>query len=252
MLPSLPFAPLTLREAVHRLHALAGDGGRHYVCFCEANLFVNTWLNREVDVALRGASLVFADGVSVLLYARLRGLAVPKRVAGPMVLPALCEHGLPHGLRHFFLGGREGVPEQLAARLQARFPGLQVAGAYSPPFRAFTAADEDEICRRITEARPDVLWVGLGAPRQELWMAARRGTLGVPLMLGVGAAFDFHAGTRLWAPLWVRRLGMEWAFRMGTGGPRVLVRNLRCVSLMLVALAGALPGAIRRWLARRL
>lgn len=251
MLPDIPFAALTLREAVHRVHDLMRDNGRHYACFCEANLFVNAWRNPDVARTLREASLVLADGVSVLLFARLRGLEVPKRVPGPMVLPALCEYGVAHGLRHFFLGGREGVPERLAAELTARYPGLQVAGGYSPPFRDFTAADDAEIRRRVEAARPDVLWVGLGAPRQELWMASQRGKLNVPVMLGVGAAFDFHAGTRPWAPLWVRRLGMEWAFRMGTGGPRVLVRNLRCVSLMLLALVLALPAGAWRSLAQR-
>ncbi len=248
VLPDIAFAPHTLREAVRQALDLSRDG-QNYIVFCEANLFVNIWRNPDVAAAVRAAGAVFADGVSVLVYARLRGQRVPKRVAGPMMLPALCEAGLPLGLRHFFLGGREGVADTLADRLRARYPGLVVAGAFSPPFRTFTPEDDAEIRRRVAAARPDVVWVSLGAPRQELWMAAQRGRLDAPLMLGVGAAFDFHAGTRPWAPLWVRRLGLEWAFRMLTGGPRVLLRNLRCVTLMLAALVLAAPGALRRRLA---
>ncbi|MCE9616170.1 MAG: WecB/TagA/CpsF family glycosyltransferase [Lentisphaerae bacterium] len=237
MLPDITFATCGLRETVQRLEELAASGKRHYACFCEANLFTSAWRSPAVSAAIQDASLVLADGVSVLLFARLRGMRVPKRVPGPMVMPALCAHGVKAGLRHFFLGGGPGVAERLVAHLQAEIPDLHVAGLYSPPYRALADMDNDDILRRVAEAKPDVLWVGLGAPKQELWMAAQRGRAEVPLMLGVGAAFDFHAGTKLWAPLWIRKLGMEWAFRMLTGGSQTLKRNLRCVSLMVLALA---------------
>jgi len=246
MLPDFDFAELSLRESVQRLLALVSGGGRHYACFCEANLFVNAWRFADVSEALRKADVVFADGVSVLMLARLRGHAVPKRISGPMLMPELCEHGVSLGLRHFFLGGRPGVPERLAANLVRRFPGLLVAGTLSPPFGKFSEADETRIREAVEAAKPDILWVGLGAPRQELWMAAQQGRLLAPLMLGVGAAFDFHSGKRRWAPLWIRKLGMEWAFRMVTGGPRTFVRNVRCVSLMSVALLIALVSPRRR------
>jgi N-acetylglucosaminyldiphosphoundecaprenol N-acetyl-beta-D-mannosaminyltransferase len=238
MLPVIEFSPFTLRETVRAIETLVRSGQRHYVCFCEANLFVNAWRNADTAAALRGASMVLADGVSVLLLARLRGQHIPKRVPGPMVLPTLCEHGTQAGLRHFFLGGQPGVADRLAERFRTAYPGIAIVGTYSPPFHTFTPEDDAEIRRRVEDARPDLLWVALGAPRQELWMAAQRNKLSVPVMLGVGAAFDFHAGTRPWAPLWVRHLGMEWAFRMATGGPRILFRNLRCVSMMVLALAG--------------
>lgn len=246
MFPHLSFQATNLRDSVQRIHALAEEGGRHYVCFCEANLFVNAWRKPAVLDALRRAALVYADGISVLMMARLQGRPVPKRVPGPSVLPALCEHGVAHGLRHFFLGGGPGVPERMAAHLQGLYPGIEIVGAYSPPYRALGEEDNVEIRRRMEAARPHFLWVGLGAPKQELWMAMHHQEIEVPVMLGVGAAFDFHAGTKLWAPLWIRKLGMEWAFRMVTGGRRTLLRNLRSVSLMSVALVLAACGVGRK------
>jgi len=221
-----------------RLDAMAATGGFHYVCFCEAHLCVRAAREPEVANALERASLVLPDGVSMVLGARLAGLRLPRRLTGPAVLLEYCRHGVALGKRHFFYGGAEGVADTLATRLKTMIPSLQVAGTFSPPFREMTAQEEALVKRTIEASRSDVLWVGLGAPKQELWMAAHVGRLRVPLMMGVGAAFDFHSGLRKWAPAWVRKAGMEWLYRMLTGGRRVFVRNARYDAMMLWMLVG--------------
>jgi len=217
--------PLTLDQALQRLTALAGSAGGHYVCFCESHLCYQATRQPAVRQVLEQASLVLADGVSMTVLSRLIGRRLPERLPGPTMMLQFCRHGVDKGLRHFFVGGAEGVADALARRLVDEIPRLQVAGTWSPPFRPMTPEEDEALQQRLREARVDVLWVGLGAPKQEFWMAQRVGRLDVPLMLGVGAAFDFHSGARRWAPRWVRRAGLEWLFRMFTGGRRVFFRN---------------------------
>jgi N-acetylglucosaminyldiphosphoundecaprenol N-acetyl-beta-D-mannosaminyltransferase len=213
------------------------NGG--YVCFCEASLLSSAMRDGSVLEALSGAKLVLADGIAVLTYARLRNIPIQERVPGPGYLLAACEYGLARGWRHFFYGGEQGVPERLAETLTCRYPGLKIAGAWSPPFRELTEAEEEQTKAMIEGAGADLLWLGLGSPKQELWMARHAGRIDVPVMLGVGAAFDFHSGNRPWAPPVIRRLGMEWAYRMLTGGRQTLRRNVRCVSHVALLLAAA-------------
>jgi len=219
------------------------DGRPGYACFCEASLLSNVPCNAEVAQALERADAVFADGIALMMLARLAGHPLPGRVPGPSFLPAACECGLARGWRHFFYGGAPGVAERLAERLRERYAGLCVVGAYSPPFRALTDAEEVEVKRRIEASGAHLLWVCLGSPKQELWVAEHLGKINVPLMLPVGAAFDFHSGNRPWAPVWLRKLGLEWAYRTCTGGRRTFARNLRCVTVVAGILAKA---ALRR------
>jgi N-acetylglucosaminyldiphosphoundecaprenol N-acetyl-beta-D-mannosaminyltransferase len=140
---------------------------------------------------------------------------------------AACRRSLETGWRHYLYGGAEGVPELLAARLAERFPGLGIAGAFSPPFRPLTDAEDDEIVRRINATRPDIVWVGLSTPKQERWMASHLRRIEAPVMVGVGAAFDFHAGLKRQAPKWIQGSGLEWLFRLATEPRRLWRRYLR-------------------------
>ncbi|MBA3583884.1 MAG: WecB/TagA/CpsF family glycosyltransferase, partial [Gemmatimonadetes bacterium] len=139
-------------------------------------------------------------------------------------------------------GGGEGVPELLAERLASRFRGLQVVGTYSPPFRNLTLEEDEEIVERINSARPDIVWVGLSTPKQERWMHEHVGRLNAPVMVGVGAAFDFHAGLKKQAPRWMQRSGLEWSFRLMTEPHRLWRRYLRSnplfVRSVLLQMAG--------------
>lgn len=221
---------VTRPEALALLESAVRDGGRHYFCFCEASLLSNALHRADVADAVNGSTATFPDGIAVMTLARLRGHRLPERVPGPSFLPLACEYGVSRGWRHFFYGGAPGVADRLAAELTRRYPGMKVAGTFCPPFRELTEREEADVARRVGGA--DLMWIALGSPRQELWAARHCGKLDVPVLLPVGAAFDFHSGERPWAPSWVRRIGMEWAFRMFTGGGRTFRRNVRCVSIV--------------------
>lgn len=189
----------------------------------------------EVLAAILGAGLVLPDGVSVRLAARLSGYAQVRRVAGPDVMLELCNLGRQLNLRHYLLGGREGVAPRLAERLSQLYAGVHIVGWLAPPFRPLTVEEDREIARRINAADPDVLWVGLGAPKQEKWMAAHRSVLHCTTMIGVGAAFDFHSGQVPRAPQWMRRSGLEWLHRLLQEPRRIAPKALDGARLVCAA-----------------
>lgn len=196
----------------------------HSVCLCRRDA--------EMALATAGAGLTLPDGVGVILGARVLGHENRGRVTGPTLMLRLCDWGRAHGYRHYFYGGQEGVAEALTQRLCERFPGLAIAGVYCPPFRALTTEEDEDIVRRINDTSPDIVWVGLGAPKQEKWMASHVGRIHASAMIGVGAAFDFHSGRVKWAPAWIRTLGMEWAYRLAQDPKRMWRRNMDSVLFM--------------------
>jgi N-acetylglucosaminyldiphosphoundecaprenol N-acetyl-beta-D-mannosaminyltransferase len=186
------------------------------------------------DPALREihnhALLCTPDGMPMVWLGRLRGQREMGRVYGPDLMLEMMAHP---GLRHYLYGGAEGVTKQLAERLTARFPGLQVVGTFEPPFRPLNEAETEALRRDVAGARPDIFWVGLSTPKQERFMAEYLDRLDTTLMIGVGAAFDFHAGRVKQAPRWMQRNGLEWLYRLGREprrlGPRYLWNNPRFV-----------------------
>jgi N-acetylglucosaminyldiphosphoundecaprenol N-acetyl-beta-D-mannosaminyltransferase len=163
---------------------------------------------------LNSAAMVVPDGMPLVWLGRLRGHRLRRRVYGPELLLEFCRATAARGLRHYFYGGAPGVADALAARLAAEFSGLVVAGTDAPPFRPLTSEEDREVVERIHRAAPDVLWVGLSTPKQERWMAEHRERLRVPVMVGVGAAFDIHTGRVRQAPRWMRESGLEWFYRL--------------------------------------
>ena len=177
---------------------------------------------------LNAADLVCPDGMPLVWIGRLRRRAI-ERVYGPDTMLALIDRGREQGARHYFYGGAEGVPELLAEKLSKRFPGLVVAGCYSPPFRPLTPAEDEQVVARINEARADYVWVGLGSPKQDHWVAEHRGRIEAAALLAVGAAFDFHSGRAKEAPRWMKRSGLQWLHRLLTH-PRRLWRRYTVVN----------------------
>ncbi|HET6145863.1 MAG TPA: WecB/TagA/CpsF family glycosyltransferase [Candidatus Acidoferrales bacterium] len=163
---------------------------------------------------LKRASLVVPDGMPLVWLARLKGHDLRRRVYGPELMMSFCEISAQKGYRHFLYGGVPGVAEKLAVELVNRFPGLVIAGAYSPPFRPVTSEEDAEMMKMVSAAQPDVLWVGLSTPKQERWMDEHHNLLTVPVLVGVGAAFDIHSGIKKQAPVWMRENGLEWFFRL--------------------------------------
>jgi N-acetylglucosaminyldiphosphoundecaprenol N-acetyl-beta-D-mannosaminyltransferase len=194
---------------------------------------------------LQSADLVVPDGMPLVWLGRFHGHALPRRVYGPELMLEFCGATASRGLRHYFYGGAEGVADALAGTMATRFPGLVVAGTYTPPFRALTADEDAEVVRRINEARADVLWVGLSTPKQERWMHAHRDRLTVPVMVGVGAAFDMHTGRAKQAPRWMREHGLEWFYRLLQEPRRLWRRYIVLGSQFVVNVALELSGMRR-------
>ncbi|HEX8940878.1 MAG TPA: WecB/TagA/CpsF family glycosyltransferase [Candidatus Limnocylindrales bacterium] len=186
----------------------------HYVCVTG----VHGVMESQADPTLRRihdeSGLTTPDGMPMVWAGRWAGARRMRRVYGPDLMLAVSERAAAAGWRNYYYGGREGVPERLARRLQDRFPGLVVAGTMSPPFGEVSEPEDGRTVERIQAARPDIVWVGLSTPKQERWMATHVGRLGPPVLIGVGAAFDIHAGTLAQAPRWMRERGLEWLFRL--------------------------------------
>jgi N-acetylglucosaminyldiphosphoundecaprenol N-acetyl-beta-D-mannosaminyltransferase len=173
---------------------------------------------------------------------RLRGHRDMSRVYGPDLMLDVCAWSQKSGCRHFFFGGAPGVAEQLRGNLTARFPNLQVVGCYTPPFRPLNAEEAKQLQEMVRAAQPDILWVGLSTPKQERFMAEFLPRLDVTLMIGVGAAFDFHTGRVKQAPRWMQRTGLEWLYRMCQEPGRLAKRYLRNNPLFMLKVIGQLCG----------
>ncbi len=217
---------INLRRAVETIERWIQRGENHYVCVTG----VHGVMESQRDEALRGihnaAGLVTPDGMPLVWLSRLHGLGHVERVYGPDLMLACCASSLATGYRHFFYGGGLGVPEKLAARLGERYPGLVVAGGYSPPFGALSSSQDEQIVRLINGAAPDIVWVGLSTPKQERWMHEHVNRLKAPVLIGVGAAFDFVSGRKRQAPRWMQRSGLEWMFRLASEPRRLWRRYL--------------------------
>ena len=181
----------------------------------------------EMRDALLGSSLIVPDGMPLTWAANLLGENLENRVYGPELMLRYSQRCAAQGHRVWLYGGRDqGSLAQLALRMRQDIPGIQIVGGYSPPFRPLSDGEEDELVRMIERDRPDVLWVGIGVPKQEKWMARMRERLNVPVMAAVGAAFDFHAGRISQAPSWMQERGLEWTYRIAQEPRRLLPRYL--------------------------
>ena len=198
-------------------------GPARYVAVTGMHGVTESQQDAEFRAVLKDADLVVPDGMPLVWLGRLRGFPrLARRVYGPELMETFCrETGSKY--RHFFYGGAPGVADHLAQVEQERH-GIRIAGTYCPPFRALTEEEDREVVALINEAKPDIVWVGLSTPKQERWMHAHRDRLNVPLMLGVGAAFDLNSGRLKQAPVWMQERGLEWFFRL-TAEPKRLWRR---------------------------
>ncbi len=228
--------------------AIAAIGGwierreRQYICVTGVHGVMESQRDDSLRRIHNMAGLVVPDGMPLVWLSRLAGKRDVRRVYGPDLMLACCERSDASSHRHFFYGGGEGVPERLAERLRARFPTLRVVGTYSPPFRPLSEQEANEVVRLINHANPDIVWVGLSTPKQERWMSSHRSLLQAPVLIGVGAAFDFHAGLKQQAPRWMQKCGLEWLFRLATEPRRLwrryLINNPLFVWRVLLQAAG--------------
>jgi N-acetylglucosaminyldiphosphoundecaprenol N-acetyl-beta-D-mannosaminyltransferase len=236
---------------VMALHAIEGWIARresHYICVTGVHGVMESQRDAELRRIHSTAGLVTPDGMPLVWLSRRMGFRHVERVYGPDLLLAVCERSLAWGSCHFFYGGAPGVAETLARRLQSRFPGLRLAGTYSPPFRPLTLEEDQAVVERINAAQPDIVWVGMSTPKQERWMAEHVGRLSASVLVGVGAAFDFHAGLKRQAPRWMQTSGLEWLFRLLVEPRRLwrryLINNPWFLWLILLQALGKEPYAL--------
>lgn len=189
-------------------------GGGHYVCLSNVHTVMTCFDDPEFRRITNQADLALPDGMPLVWVLRSFGYEQPERVYGPDLMLTLCRRSVNKGYSHFLYGGVEDVNASLIEKFSEWFPGIKIAGGYSPPFRSLTGREDQEVVDMINQSKADILWVGLGAPKQEHWMASHVGRITVPMMLGVGAAFDFHAGLVKQAPHFIQQAGLEWMFRL--------------------------------------
>lgn len=205
-----------------------------FVVVANTHVIVEARQDASFQEVLNAADLCVPDGMPLIWYGRFRGYSLARRVYGPELMSAFCRETVSKGFRHYFYGGAPGVTEELVERLKESCPGIQIVGFDSPPFRALTPEEDDEAVERINRASPDVVWVGLGCPKQERWMWNHRGLLSAPVMVGVGQAFDVLSGRKKLAPGFMREHGFEWLFRF-LQEPRRLWRRYLVYSTKFVA-----------------
>lgn len=215
--------PVDMRSTIAAITGIIGKRSNGYICLAPAHSLMSARAHPELRSVFNRSSFTVPDGMGTVWFLRLLGYRAG-RVYGPDLMLAACQHGAALGWRHYFLGGAPGVAERLIARLQKEVPTFQVAGFYAPPFASQSAAENAAMLQRINDSQVDILWVGLGSPKQEFWMAKFREKINTPVLIGVGAAFDFLSAAKPQAPLWMQRAGLEWVFRLATE-PRRLWRR---------------------------
>lgn len=215
---------ITMADALGAVEGWIARKDRNYVCITGVHGVIESQSDPRLMAIHERAGMATPDGMPLVWMARKLGHGRTERVYGPDLMLRLTALSAEKGYRQYYFGGAPGLAERLRERLAARFPGLAVVGTFSPPFRPSSAEEDEEIVRMINAAKPDIVWVGLSTPKQEYWMAAHLDRIEAPVMIGVGAAFDFLAGTKRQAPAWMQKGGLEWLFRL-LSEPRRLWRR---------------------------
>jgi N-acetylglucosaminyldiphosphoundecaprenol N-acetyl-beta-D-mannosaminyltransferase len=224
----VPLAVSDYEEVIDWMEAVIAAGGRAYVTAAAVNLIMTAREDPEARAAVLGATLAVPDGQPLVWALHALGHARATRVYGPDLMARFCARAARTGTPMYLYGGRTPEAlELLERRLRERFPGLRIAGGFSPPFRALSTEEEESVIAAIDSSGAQVVWVGTGQPKQEKWMLRMRPRLSAPLLVGVGAAFDFHAGLVSQAPGWMQRGGLEWAYRLSREPRRLWRRYAR-------------------------
>jgi N-acetylglucosaminyldiphosphoundecaprenol N-acetyl-beta-D-mannosaminyltransferase len=215
---------LNMDLAIQTIESWIRNEERHYVCICTVHTIMECQRSSELKATVNAAGIRTPDGMPLVWLSRNAGHDHVSRVYGPDLMLELCRRSGVEGHRHFFYGGGPGVVETLVDRLTSKFPDLDVAGIHTPGMLASGEIEKEDTIDKINESNADIVWVGLGAPKQDWWVANHRSLLNAPVLIAVGAAFDFHSGAVKQAPGWMQRNGLEWLFRL-TQDPRRLWRR---------------------------
>ena len=233
---------LNLRTAVAAIAEAVRTRRKGYICVTGVHGVIEAQNDSNFRDILNRAFLCTPDGMPMVWMGKLHGHSEMRRVYGPDLMLEICAWSEINPCRHFFFGGGPGVAEELAGKLKARFPKLEIVGKFTPPFRPFTAEEKKQLLDVVRAANPDIIWVGLSTPKQEKFMAEYLPQLEVTLMIGVGAAFDFHSGRVKQAPRWMQRSGLEWFFRLCQEPRRLAKRYFKNNPLFALKILGQLCG----------
>jgi N-acetylglucosaminyldiphosphoundecaprenol N-acetyl-beta-D-mannosaminyltransferase len=234
----IPLALTTYERTMDWMDATIASKQRGYVCVAAVHTVMVCQEDPELRDAVLNSDLTVPDGQPLVWAMNALGHDLSSRVYGPDLMDKACARAAKSGLRFYLYGGRnQGALVQLALNLRRRHPGLRIVGGYSPPYRELTDHERRAIAHEIDSSGADVVWVGIGVPKQEKWMAAMRPLLQTPVLIGVGAAFDFHAGLVPQAPPWMQASGLEWAYRLAHEPRRLWRRYLRYNPLFVAGFA---------------
>jgi N-acetylglucosaminyldiphosphoundecaprenol N-acetyl-beta-D-mannosaminyltransferase len=243
----VPLALVDYERTLDWIDASVADRRRGYICVAAVHTVMAAREDAELREAVLGSDLTVPDGQPLVWALNALGHPLEDRVYGPELMQRACARAARDGTRFFLYGGRDAdALARLTENLRASHPGLQIAGGYSPPFRELTPAEEEALVAEINASEADVVWVGIGVPKQEKWMARMRERLEAPVLIGVGAAFDFHAGLVPQAPAAMQRLGLEWVYRLWQEPRRLWRRYARYNPRFLWGVAQQLAANRRR------
>jgi N-acetylglucosaminyldiphosphoundecaprenol N-acetyl-beta-D-mannosaminyltransferase len=245
-------SPTNLAEAVAVIQSWIERCERHYVCVTPVHGVMECQADEDLRRIHNDSGLTVPDGMPLVWAGHLQGFSRMGRVFGPDMMLEVCRISVVEGYTHFLYGGDVGVAEDLKRSLEERFPGINIVGTFTPPFRPLNPEEKRQLINKVARAKPDIFWVGLGCPKQERFMAAYLPKLETKVMLGVGAAFDIHTGRTKDAPIWIKQSGLQWLHRLSQEPRRLwkryLINNpLFVFKLILQMLSeGGVPGRRRR------
>ena len=238
---------MSWEEVLHKLHSWSSQRDSRYVCICNVHSVITTTQDNAYAKIIDNADMATPDGAPIAWMMRRMGHIKQSRINGPDLMWKLCQQAEKSNQSVFFYGGTEKTLSLLKKKLEYTFPNLKIAGAISPPFHTLTPEEDAEIVQKINDSGTHILWVSLGCPKQELWMAEHRGRINA-VMLGVGAAFDYHAGTLKRAPKWMQNHGLEWSYRLASEPRRLWKRYFVTNTLFIVNIVIPSLGGKNRFL----
>jgi N-acetylglucosaminyldiphosphoundecaprenol N-acetyl-beta-D-mannosaminyltransferase len=218
-----------MHEAISLSESLISSGAQGYVCVTDVHGIIEARSDDAFRKILNNSYMTTPDGMPIVWVGRAQGHRQMRRVYGPDYMLEMCRCSVARGYRHFLYGGKDGTAERLRKELTRRFPGLNIVGTYTPPFRQLNLEEERALKELVATVKPDVFWVGLGSPKQDRFMAQYCGRLDTKLMVGVGAAFDIHTGAVKEAPQWIKNIGLQWLHRLILEPRRLWRRYFNCV-----------------------
>lgn len=233
----VPVSSVDINHACKVVDGWISERNKAYICVAPVSTIVDCQTDKEYKKILREAGMVTPDGMPLVWLGRLNGERTIGRTYGPDFMLALCEKGQKRGYKHYLYGGEESTCDLLKSVLEKKFPDIDIIGQHTPPFRPLHAQEDGKVIDEINRQNPDILWVGLGSPKQDYWMYEHRDKLNAPVIIGVGAAFDFIAGIKRQAPRWMQKCGLEWFFRLCCEPKRLwkryLIGNTRFIYLLI-------------------